>query len=147
MRHWRCACRPRPRRVSTSPTGDRARDWRACYETGRSAGASRLLFTCGAGSTNFHIDPRGVLTPCLMARAPAADLRAMGFAPAWRRLVEEVARLEAPEGYRCNACDRRDICGFCPPFLELEGGDGPPAYLCELGDRRRELLYTSALEE
>ena len=36
----------------------------------------------------------------------------------------------------------RNICGFCPPFLELEGGAEPPAFLCELGDRRRELSYS-----
>lgn len=122
---------------------DRARDWRACYERGRGAGESPLLFTCGAGSTNFHVDPRGLLTPCLLARSPAADLRATCFAAAWRRIVAEVARLETPAGYRCNACDRRDICGFCPTLFELAGDDAPPAYLCELGDRRRELLYTS----
>jgi AdoMet-dependent heme synthase len=121
----------------------RARDWRTCYETGRGTAPSRLLFTCGAGATNFHVDPRGVLTPCLMARRPAVDLARTPFAAAWRRLAEEVARLETPEGYRCNDCERRDICGFCPPMQELEGGDTPPAYLCALGDRRRELLYTS----
>lgn len=125
---------------------DRARDWRACYETGRRAEASRLLFTCGAGSTNFHVDPRGLLTPCLMARRPAVDLGGTPFAAAWRRLAEEVARMEAPEGYRCNDCDRRDICGLCPPMQELEGGGAPPGYLCELGDRRRELLYTQRTE-
>ena len=124
------------------PDGARAREWRACYENGRDAGASRLLFTCGAGLTNFHVDACGTLTPCLMAPRPAADLRSTGFAAAWREIVAAVSRLEAPEELRCNRCDRRNICGFCPPFLELEGGTGPSAYLCELGDRRRELSYS-----
>ena len=57
--------------------------------------------------------------------------------------MDEVARLEAPEGYRCNDCDLRNICGLCPPLLELEGGTGGRVsdYLCALGDRRRELMY------
>ena len=73
---------------------ERAREWRSCYETGRDARPSRLLFTCGAGLTNFHVDPRGTLSPCLMARRPAADPLSGGFASAWREIVAAVSRLE-----------------------------------------------------
>jgi radical SAM protein with 4Fe4S-binding SPASM domain len=122
----------------------RAGEWRSCYEAGRDLPPSRLLYTCGAGTTNFHVDPYGALLPCVMSRRPAADLRARGFAAAWRDVVAAVAALEAPAGYPCNDCDRRNICGLCPPFFELEAGDAglPSAYLCALGDRRRELIYT-----
>jgi radical SAM protein with 4Fe4S-binding SPASM domain len=122
---------------------ERTRRWREQYERGLAAAASERLYTCGAGVTNFHVDPCGVLLPCVMAKSPARDLRREAFVPAWRALVADIAALRAPEGYPCNDCDKRDICGLCPPFAELESGSPavPPAYLCELGDRRKELLY------
>ncbi|HWR97440.1 MAG TPA: radical SAM protein [Candidatus Methanoperedens sp.] len=120
----------------------RASEWRNCYEAGRDALPSRRLFPCGAGLTNFHVDPRGTLRPCLMARRPAVDLRSARFAAAWRGLAADVSLLEAPADSRCSACDRRNICGYCPMLLERGGSAHPSAYLCELGDRRRELLYT-----
>jgi radical SAM protein with 4Fe4S-binding SPASM domain len=125
------------------PDAERARRWRAQYERGLHEPPSERLFTCGAGVTNFHVAPRGTLLPCVMAKAPARDLRREPFPEAWRAVVDAVAGMRAPAGYRCNACDRRDICGLCPPFAELESGSAgePPAYLCELGDRRKELLY------
>lgn len=126
------------------PDAARAREWRSCYEQGRDADPEALLFACGAGRTNFHVDPRGTLLPCLMARRPAADPRRAGFAEAWRELAGEVSRLRARADLRCTACERRSICGFCPVLTELEGAAGPSPYLCELGDRRRELLYTFA---
>jgi radical SAM protein with 4Fe4S-binding SPASM domain len=123
--------------------GGRARQWRECYERGRSGAPSPRLYTCGAGTTNFHVDPRGVLLPCVMSRRPAVALEPDGFARAWRRLVGEVAALHAPAGYRCNSCEKRNICGLCPPFFELESGaaGAPPPYLCDLGDKRRERIY------
>jgi radical SAM protein with 4Fe4S-binding SPASM domain len=102
-----------------------------------------MLYSCGAGRTNFHVDPYGALLPCVVSARPAVDLREREFPAAWRTLAEAVGRLEAPAEYRCGSCDRRNICGLCPPFAELESGSAgePPAYLCELGDRRKELLY------
>jgi len=131
------------------PDEEHARRWRGQYERGLDAPPSGRLYTCGAGVTNFHVDPYGALLPCVMAKEPARDLRREAFAPAWRAVVEGIAALEARAGYPCNACDKRDICGLCPPFAELESGsaDAPPAYLCELGDRRKELLYAPARVE
>ena len=128
------------------PDEERARRWRGQYERGLAAPPAERLYTCGAGVTNFHVDPYGTLLPCVMAKEPARDLRREAFAPAWRAVVAGIAALEARAGYPCNACDKRDICGLCPPFAELESGaaDVPPAYLCELGDRRKELLYAQA---
>ena len=125
------------------PDEERARRWRDQYERGLAAPPSARLYTCGAGVTSFHIDPYGTLLPCVMAKRPARDLRREAFGAAWRAVVDGIAALEAREGYPCNACDKKNICGLCPPFAELESGsaDEPPAYLCELGDRRKELLY------
>ena len=123
---------------------ERARRWRACYEFGRSLPPSPQLYNCGAGVTSFHVDPAGALTPCLMSRRPAVALAHAAFAEGWRSLVAEVRAMQAPPGYRCNSCDKRNICGLCPPFFELEGGtlEDPSSYLCALGDSRRDRIYT-----
>ena len=125
------------------PDEERMRLWRNQYERGLAAAPSERLYTCGAGVTNFHIDPYGTLLPCVIAKAPARDLRREDFGAAWRAVVDGIAAIGARAGYPCNACDKKNICGLCPPFAELESGfaDEPPAYLCELGDRRKELLY------
>jgi radical SAM protein with 4Fe4S-binding SPASM domain len=123
---------------------EHARRWRACYDAGRALPATTQLYSCGAGVTGFHIDPAGTLLPCLMSRRPAAALTETGFAAGWRAIVAGVAALHAHPGYRCSACEMRAICGLCPPFFELEGGalEHPSPYLCELGDRRRQRMYT-----
>lgn len=126
------------------PDAERAGRWRACYEAARSRPPDELLYSCGAGVTSFHVDPSGTLLPCLMSRRPAAAPAATGFAEAWRAVSAGVAALRAHPGYRCNSCDKRNVCGLCPPFFELEGGslEEPSPYLCELGDRRRDRMYT-----
>lgn len=130
------------------PEEERARLWRGQYERGRDAPPEERLYTCGAGVTNFHVDPYGTLLPCGMAKRPARDLLREEFTAAWRAVVDGVAAIDAPAGYRCRSCDRREICGLCPPFAELESGSPfePLAYLCELGDRRKELLYARSHE-
>ncbi len=125
------------------PNRESAAHWRDCYERGAAEPPSRRLYTCGAGVTNFHIDPRGSLRPCLLSRRPARDLRVQDFRSAWAQIVEEIAGMTVAHDDRCNACDRRNICGLCPPFMEFEGGsrERPSAYLCALGDKRRERIY------
>ena len=126
------------------PNRERAGLWRDCYEHGAALSPSRNLYSCGAGVTNFHVDPRGTLLPCLMSRRPAADLQERRFSEAWREIVDGIGRMTVGADYRCNACDKRNICSLCPPFHELECGPGgePSSYLCELGDKRRERLYS-----
>lgn len=125
------------------PSRESAAHWRECYERGAAGPPSRRLYICGAGVTNFHIDPRGSLRPCLLSRQPARDLRHQDFKTAWREIVAEIAGMTVAADYRCNACDRRNICSLCPPFLEFERGsrDRPSEFLCALGDNRRERIY------
>ena len=104
----------------------------------RDSGASSRVFRCGAGVTGFHLDPRGVLRPCLASRSLAFDAAAVGFAAAWAEAVRAVAAVEAPGGHPCSVCDLASVCGYCPGLFELETGSmtGVPDYVCELGRDR-----------
>ncbi len=126
------------------PNLERASLWREYYESGAALPESQHLYSCGAGVTNFHIDPRGTLLPCLMSKRPAVVLPGRDFGEAWREIVDGISRMRVGAAYRCNACDKRNICSLCPPFHELECGPGdePSAYLCQLGDKRRERIYS-----
>jgi len=126
------------------PNRERASLWRDCYESGAALPPSGHLYSCGAGVTNFHVDPRGTLLPCLMSKRPAVDLLRRDFSEAWREIVDVISRMTVGAEYRCNACDMRNICSLCPPFHELECGPvgEPSAYLCQLGDKRRERIYS-----
>jgi radical SAM protein with 4Fe4S-binding SPASM domain len=99
------------------------------------------LYLCGAGQTSFHIDPAGILTPCLMLRQPAFALAGGSFADGWAAL-SSLAELEAPADYLCRGCRFTPICGVCPAHSLLENGalDRPPNFCCELSQERCILL-------
>lgn len=100
---------------------------------------SRLLYTCGAGRTGFHIDPCGRVSPCVMMPWRTLDATRLGFSEAWRRLGEEMNRLRAPSNFPCRRCALKNRCGYCPAVFKLETGRETKAskYLCALGHLRQ----------
>lgn len=106
-------------------------------------------YSCGAGLTNFHIDPAGVLRPCLASRELEFEPLRTGFAAAWRAAVEAVERVRLAAGGACTECARAAYCGYCPGLFKLETGsfDRPADYVCRLGRSRDEALHISVIEE
>jgi radical SAM protein with 4Fe4S-binding SPASM domain len=117
---------------------DRAEKWRRYAEKSRGPLPNEDLYNCGAGRTGFHIDPYGNLQPCLMANDIAYDLSKGSFLTGWDDVVGRVREKKAGAASACNRCEKRPLCGFCPPFAKLENGaeDRCSEYLCSLGHHR-----------
>jgi radical SAM protein with 4Fe4S-binding SPASM domain len=100
------------------------------------------VYRCAAGVTNFHLDPKGALRPCLTSRSISADAVSVGFEAAWRAVVSEVDGLTGNAERVCAGCPRLALCGYCPGLFELETGDveRPSEYVCALGEHRAHVL-------
>lgn len=117
----------------------RSREWVEFYRTRPEHGPDERVYPCGAGLTGFHIDPQGVMQPCLMTAGYGCDARRPGgFGDGWRRRMPILRQKRLGHGSRCRDCDARPVCGYCPPFFELETGSEtkPPDYICDIGRLR-----------
>jgi radical SAM protein with 4Fe4S-binding SPASM domain len=83
--------------------------------------ADGRLYTCAAGLTGFHVDPRG------------------SFREGWNEVLSRFRDQEIAPGYECHRCETRFLCGLCPAQAEMESGSphGKSEYLCRLGELRR----------
>lgn len=121
----------------------RRREWRELHR--RMGGArpdGEHLFSCGAGLRSFHVDAYGRLSPCLMARQQAFDLRSGSFREGWERWLPAVrARKWAGES-PCRTCELTHLCGQCPGFAAMETGSPERVvpYLCRVGHLREQAL-------
>lgn len=86
--------------------------------------------TCLAGSCSFTINWQGQMRPCVVMTHPAADVFALGFAEAWKRIRAEADKIVLSE--TCAACPLRALCRTCAAGALLETGryDGVPEYMC-----------------
>ena len=103
---------------------------------------TEYLFNCGAGLTNFHIDPSGKLLPCMMLNKPAFDLKKGNFIDGWENAIFKIRQIKAASTFKCKDCDKRELCSGCPALFELENGslETPSEYLCDIAERRREAI-------
>ena len=120
----------------------RAREWREYADNFRLVPYGGMAFACSAGRTNFHVDPDGMLYPCLVVRSFRYSLRTGSFAHGWDHEIARIREESAAPGFRCARCDKRLLCGFCPGFFELEHGRSqvPSDYLCAVGELRHEYI-------
>ena len=90
-----------------------------------------------------------MLSPCLMARKPAYDLRKSSFAEAWEELKESVAAKKYSEKAECRDCELANICVNCPGLALVETGDEEAAveYACKLYKARRNAFNAGAYYE
>ncbi len=118
---------------------DKAVDY---YRRMKDAPAIDQLYLCGAGLTNFYIDPFGRMKPCLLVDDPAADLKKTPFGEAWKKTIANIRTRTARPDFVCKTCDKRVVCGVCPAFFRLENRDEqtPAPYLCALGHYRLEAI-------
>lgn len=100
------------------------------------------VYQCGAGTTMFHIDPAGVLKPCLMADSVRYDLCRGQFADGWEREIPRIRDLKMTLANPCSKCNALFLCGYCPGLFRMETGDEnlPPEYVCAMGRYRREAI-------
>ncbi len=95
---------------------------------------SENLYECSAGLNNFHIDPWGVLQPCLLVTDIGYDLRNGSFRHGWQTAIPKIWEKKTPKDFKCRNCEKRAYCGFCPAFFRLETGSEAQVspYLCEM---------------
>ena len=107
------------------------------------------LYNCGAGVTGFHVEPGGILRPCLMMKKVGFDLAGGGFAEGWRSLVSMMDEKKMDEAFRCHSCDKWQLCGFCPAFFEMETGSESTCseFICAMGERRSEQIRDHKTQE
>ena len=112
--------------------------WVTYYRQMKDAPAIDRLYPCGAGLTNFYIDPYGRMKPCLLVDGPMADLGEIPFDRAWNQIIATIRSLAAGPDFVCKTCDKRIVCGLCPAFFRLENQSAqvPAAYLCAIGHYR-----------
>ena len=124
---------------------EKFRQWQSYFARERHGRLPDRLYACGAGVTNFYIDPYGNLTPCLMIPDPAVNLAEGRFLDGWRDVVPRLHEKKTDSGFACLSCEKRVLCGFCPAFFLLENGHEqiPSAFLCEMGHRRYEAIAGS----
>jgi len=112
--------------------------------------SEKYVYSCGAGRRSFHIDSRGRLAMCMMARKPSYSILEMGFLKAWEELGKEV-QLERTLAVPCLDCSASGICIQCPGWSQLVHGDNESVvgFICKLNKaRERQIWYTrSVIEE
>jgi radical SAM protein with 4Fe4S-binding SPASM domain len=118
---------------------------------------SDRVFSCGAGSRTFHVDPYGNMMMCLLLREPAFSLREMSFQQIWNEKFPPIYGRMRSADHPCNTCNLSSLCEKCPAWSRMEKGDveARVEYGCEVGHRRAERLgyyngpvdqYTRTLE-
>ncbi len=97
------------------------------------------LYACGAGVTNFYLDPFGNASPCLMTTNHSYPITASrDFATLWSENLVQIQETKAGDDYACTTCEMKTACTGCPAFNYQETGreDQAPAYLCETTKHR-----------
>jgi radical SAM protein with 4Fe4S-binding SPASM domain len=106
------------------------------------ASDGEYLYPCSAGTSIFHIDPRGYLYPCLMVRRHRYPLLSGSFMQGWNENISQVKEIKSDADSECRGCRHRLLCGYCPGFFELENGteQRPSPYMCALGKLRLAMI-------
>lgn len=117
-------------------------EWREYFERRKDLPATEYLYNCGAGLTNFHVDPYGRLHPCVMSRSVEYDLICGSFIDGWDGIISGIRERRASPSYQCNRCQKRMLCSLCPSFCRAEYGDEEirSDYLCAIGNLRYQAI-------
>ncbi len=104
--------------------------------------ASDHLYQCGAGVSNFVIDPYGELEMCLISRHYGHNLREKGFREGFYDYFSKLRALKRERPTRCRSCDLISACRTCPGTSLLEHGnqEEPVDYLCNITQLRAEVF-------
>lgn len=126
---------------------DRLHQWREFLKNMEGVVIPDNLYSCGAGETNFHIDPRGNLQSCLMTRSPSYNLVEGTFKEGWGAVIPDIKKKVAGTGFKCLKCSIRMVCDFCPAFFEMETGSEVvrSEYICAMGHLRHQRIIETDL--
>jgi radical SAM protein with 4Fe4S-binding SPASM domain len=96
------------------------------------------LYQCGAGLTNFAIDPYGNLNLCALSSSDKWDLRRGSFRQGWEVFLLEERCKKTKNNTKCWACGIKAMCGMCPANgeLENENPEMPVDFLCQVAHLR-----------
>ena len=99
------------------------------------------LFFCGTGIRTAHVDPQGMLHPCMIWRENPYNLLENDLDEQWRQHRHGIRDQKTSE-VGCNSCSNRGVCSRCPAqsFLEMGDPTKPIPYHCEVSQERRKLL-------
>lgn len=120
----------------------RAMEWRRFDERYRCSAYCRehadQLYQCGGGISSFAIDPRGMLSLCILSRNVSYDLLKGSFQEGWEHFLREVRQEKTTRGTKCSRCGIKAMCGMCPSNAELENGDAeePIDFFCQVAHLR-----------
>lgn len=111
------------------------------FESQQDMPTSRL-FSCGAGSRTFHVDPYGNMTMCLLLREHGFSLKEMSFKEIWNEMFPPIYNQMRSPDHGCNSCNLFTLCGKCPAWSQLEKGslEARVEYSCEVGHRRAQAI-------
>lgn len=98
------------------------------------------LYFCKAGTTSFHVDYRGYISPCIISRYESCSLLEVDFARAWYEFVPSIHKMKRTKRTECDFCEVSHACNQCPGWAQLETGDpeAPVPFLCRITRMRRE---------
>lgn len=100
------------------------------------------LYQCQAGRTCCHIDPYGIMHPCLITPSRSVVRAVKGIKAGWKKMHEELLPFLVVESFTCKFCQEKDICPACPSSCALETGMPEKAaqYYCQYTVLRRKKI-------
>ncbi len=96
-----------------------------------------LFQQCSVGGGDcFLIDPYGNTFPCALIRKPVFNLLKVDIGYAINRLLPQVRNRKFVTDSKCNGCNLREICFWCPGRAYVEKGDMETRieYYCQLAE-------------
>lgn len=115
---------------------------RALHERTHPLPPPATLYPCGAALYSYHIDPSGMLSPCILSRAQNYPVLRGSFAHGWETFLPGVRSQPAQPRPQCAGCGLANLCAQCPGKSHLEHGmlDEPVEYFCRIGRLRAEAI-------
>jgi len=120
----------------------RKRAWKKYLDMYDTEYENDQIFTCGAGKSSFVIDPFGNLSPCMMVRSPAYNLRNGNFKKEWNESIPKVVATKYSAFNKCRTCSDYVFCDRCPgwSFLETGNNEAPLEYVCQIAKMRSHIF-------
>jgi radical SAM protein with 4Fe4S-binding SPASM domain len=100
------------------------------------------VYTCGAGATNFTVDPYGKMQMCQLSRKSFFDLREGTFDTGWNEFFPMLRERTWQTHSVCRTCNLVTLCGSCPGAAEMETGsiEAMVASFCEIAHLRADAI-------
>jgi radical SAM protein with 4Fe4S-binding SPASM domain len=120
----------------------RREEWGDFYAQYGDIPSSDAKYQCGAGLSYFHIDAFGNLQACLMNVENKISIKNKSFLEGWNGGITSIREEKLQDDHVCGDCSKRVLCGYCPPFFQLETNSDSAIsnFMCSMGQLRYEGL-------